>query len=182
MRSTGASGSDPAERRVEPAEQDVGVVHDRPGGADHDHQPAEDEDREVHLQVVRSSQRLIGSTNQSTSARPAAVRTARSGRPSRATGSARGRGSASETPSAERDASFGAARPTPDEQQRRARCRRPAEQPAPAPPRLGRRLGQVADRGDDVHPADAPRRERDDHERQQDADRVGDARLAGVTA
>ena len=40
---------DPPARRREGSEQDVGVVHDRPGRPDDDHEPAEDEDREVHL-------------------------------------------------------------------------------------------------------------------------------------
>ena len=62
---------------AERAEEDVGVVHDRPGRADHDHQPAEDEDREVDLQVAEEPA-LIGSTNHAISASPAPVRDRRS--------------------------------------------------------------------------------------------------------
>ena len=51
----------------------------------------------------------------------------------------------------------------------------PEDPPAPAS-LLRRRIGKVADRGDDVHAADAPGGERDDAEGQEDADRVRRAR------
>ena len=93
--------------------------------------------------ISPKSQRLIGSTNQSTSASPAPVCTARSGRPSSCRIGTRLR-ITSETPKPRTTASL---EPTPETASAAPASSPSAAQSQPAPAALlVRRLGQVADR------------------------------------
>ena len=173
IRSTGARRAIAAERRSSSAaEQDVGVVHDRPGRADHDHQAAEDEDREVRPSGRRRASGSIGSTNQATSASPAPVCDERGrARRARAASGTRLR-ITSETPRPSDDRVLARARPDGEQQAPSASADDArAASGAGAPSRAGG-SGRLRIARDDVHAADAPGRERDDDEREQHADRV----------
>ena len=123
------------------------------------------------------SQRLMGSTNQITKARPAPVCTTRSGTPSACSTGTKLR-MMSETPSPSTTASSPL---TPDTAIKPPRTTPtiPSDPPPPAS-LLDRRIGKVADRGDDVHAADTPGGECDDREREEDADRVGQDETDGL--
>jgi hypothetical protein len=171
--------ADAPERGGDRAEKDVGVVDDRPGRADHDHEPAEQEHREVDLQLTEEPavdrQHEPGEQREPRAGVHGAVREAQR---------VQDRHEAHDDErhaEPERDRVLGADsrhghEPAEEEAD-------DAEDPPPPAPLLRRRVGQVPNRADDVHAADAPSGKRHDGEGHEDPDCIGDdeaRRLDGV--
>ena len=173
MRSTPPSERIRPNTAIEPAEQRVGVVDHRPRRADDDEQAPDDPHREVHLRVrhhhLDDAEREQPEHHEPDAA-DACRRAGRGRRSARSTGT-------SPTITSDAPSMNGIAcaelRPLTISSAPSASTAALATSPTP-PARAATRVGQVADRGDDVDDAHAPRGERDDDERQQHAERVRD--------